>query len=1406
MKIFKKPFCLLLAFLICLGVFSGSSLTAFAIGERTTIYLVDVPRSSDPNKTGWGHPYLTFMGGWTMAEGNVFSIYAQDSYSGRALYCIEPGVSIKSGDKHSSHDEHYWDNYPSGMNPTISPTVIKAYIGRIMQYGWQGNADTTWDSRDSADADEIAGYIATQLLVWETIVGERDSQFRHVDASAQGYNSVLEYISVNHPLRSLILSNYSSIERRVQRHTMLPSFFSHSSATSAYELAWDGEKYSVTLTDQNNVLSNYTFSSTAGLKFSVNGNRLTITSNTAVKGTVSVKAEKTTGQRSGTVVWTDGVIGGGIQDVVSYSQSVSDPVVGFLNLEVKTGNMRLIKTSEDGKVEGIRFTITGEGYNETKTTNSRGEINVSDLNPGVYTVTEQNYDKYEPQQSQHVTIVSGQTATVNFSNVLKRGDLTVTKTSEDGLNEGVTFRLSGTSLSGLAVDEYAVTDSSGKAYFRDVLIGTGYTLEEMNTAIRYVIPEKQTAAVEWNKATSKSFVNILKKWNVTVTKSDSETGTPQGDATLGGAVYGIYKGEQLIDTYTTDANGQFTTKYYVCGDDWSVREIKPSEGYLLDESAHHIGAEAKNYTVEYNSTANDVTEQVVKGNIALIKHTDDGSTQLETPEAGAEFEVFLKSSGSYDTAKDSERDYLTCDENGFAQTKDLPYGIYTVRQNKGWDGRELMPDFDVYIAQDGQTYRYLINNANFESHIKIVKVDAETGQVIPYAGAGFQLYNPDGSLIAQTFAYPEVTTIDTFYTNDEGTLITPEKLEYGSGYSLVEVSAPYGYTLSTEPVYFDVTQDASSEEGGVTIIEVVKENVAQKGIIKISKTGEVFSSVTEADGLYQPVYEVQGLPGAVFEITAVEDVYTLDGTLRYSAGEIVDTITVDESGNGQSKPLYLGKFEIREIEFPYGMVDTGAEPQIVELTYAGQEIEITETSTGFYNERQKVKVTLDKVLEQDKRFQLGMNGENAAVTFGLFAQKEIVAADGSVIPADGLIEILSVDESGHAVCKTDLPFFSFYLKELSTDSHYLLNGETFPFTFEYAGASVPVVEIKANNGEAIENKLIRGEIKGMKTDENGTGLGGAVIGLFKSDETEFTAENAILTATSLEDGSFSFEGAPYGNWLLKEVQGVTGFVLSDEVFPVTIDEDGTVVEITIENQRIYGNLRLTKVDKDYPDNKLTGAEFQVYRDSNGNKKLDEGDELLGLMEETSTGIYEMTHVEYGGVFVKESKAPDSFLLDENAYYVEITEHDKTYEVENEAGKGFVNMAQTGALRIEKTSSDGKLEGFAFRITGANGYDQTFVTDENGEIHVELRVGDYTVSEVSNEASANYVLPADKTVTILADKTTVAEMHNELRDTPKTGDDSNPALWLSLLGISGAGALALGVIGFKKKKTEKEDAK
>ena len=1400
---FKRTVSLFLAMLMCVTTLFSMGTTAFAAEETDEVYLISYPRDGDANYGGeWGHNSLSFMNGWSTATSRFTTIRAMGSYEGNICYCIEPGVPQQTGNTFTKKGEDFWDEYPSSYNSTISPDDIKLFIGRIFQYGYTGTISTSWRSQNEG-GDKLAHAVATQLLIWETVVGERDADFNKVGTG--GKSAIVEQISTNHPLYSQIMSYYNSIAASVQRHSKVPSFLAKSVEKARnIELEWNGEAYTATLTDTNGVLSDYVFSANAsGIRFSVSGNMLTITADDAPSDTVTITAEKKNSQRRGVITWTDGVYGpnGKLQDTITYAQTVNDPVKGYLNIKVSYGGTKIVKTSEDGKVEGISFTITGNGVNKTVTTGTGGVIQIDNLAPGVYTVTEQSYDKYEPQEVRRVTVVSGQVATVNFNNTLKRGTLIVTKTSEDGLNEGVKFHLYGTSLSGLAVDEYAVTDSAGKAIFSDVLIGTGYTLEEVDTAIRYVTPEKQTAAVEWNTVTNKSFTNILKKWNVTVTKSDAEAGLPQGDATLAGAVYGIYKGDQLVDTYTTDANGQFTTKYYVCGDDWTIREITPSEGYLLDSTVYPIGAEAKNYTVEYNTTANDVTEQVIKGKIAIIKHADDGDTQLETPEAGAEFAVFLKSAGSYDSAKASERDYLICDENGYAVTKDLPYGIYTVHQAKGWDGRKLLADFDVYISKDGQTYRYLANNRNFESYIKIVKADAETGKVIPLAGAGFRLYRPDGSLITQTFTYPEVTTIDTFYTNSDGYLITPEKLEYGTGYSLVEVSAPYGYTLNSEPVYFDVTADNATEENAVIVVEVIKPNMAQKGVIRISKSGEVFSSVTEADGTYQPVFAVKGLEGAVYEITAAEDIITPDGTLRYTDGEVVDTVTTDETRLAESKPLYLGKYEVREITAPTGYV-RNTEVHTAELVYAGQEVEITETAADFCNERQKAAVSLDKVLEQDERFGIGTSGELSAVTFGLFATEKLVAADGSIIPTDGLLEIVSVDENGHAVCKTDLPFGSYYLKELFTDGHYILSDEKCPIAFEYAGQDTALVEIKANGGAPIENKLLYGEIRGLKKDEDGSGLAGALIRLFRADCTEFTAENAILTATSAEDGSFSFARVPYGNWIVREIEAPTGFVLSEKTYPVTVDADGAVIEVEIENTRIRGTVQLTKLDRDYPDNKLTGAEFTVYRDSNGNKELDADDELVGTLTESGIGVYELSDLLYGCYFVKETKAPDGFYLDENAYYFEITEDGKTVTVENEAGKGFVNAPQVGSLKIIKTSSDGKVEGFSFHVTGPNSYVGVFTTDKNGEIVIEnLRIGEYVVSEVSDGASSAYVLPADKTASVFEGAVTKVEMHNELRDTPKTGDDSNPALWLALLGVSAAGAAVLGVVGFRKRRKE-----
>lgn len=1445
-KKIKKPLSLLLALFMCIGVLSGIPLVVNA-AESGQVYYVAIPRGNDPLQDGWGHPEMPLMNGWHALEERLYETKSMDGFSGNTAYCIEVGINLHHGDILSVKGEDFWDRYPSELNSTISPVVIKSYIGRIMQYGWTGRNDPNWSTNDPTDVEEMAEILATQLLIWETVIGERDINFNHVSVPA-GTKRILDLIGADHPLKAHIYRHYDSIAAKVKTHSMVPSFCSRNSGSAGvYELSYNGSGYTVTLTDTNNVLGNYTFSSgTAGVTFSVSGNKLTISMKDAPAGTVSVTAEKIGSQRCGVITWTDGNTGrtnnGQLQDVVTYGETVRDPISGFFNLKASYGSAKIVKTSEDGKVNGITFTISGNGINKTVTTNASGEVQIDNLTPGVYTVTEQSYDKYEPQESRQVTVVSGKTATVTFNNKLrrgnltvtktaedglaqgrkfhlygtslsgatvneyaivgadgkayfqgvligknytleevdvpdryivpekqtadiewnkvtnksfdnelKRGDLTVTKTAEDGLTEGLRFHLYGTSYSGIAVDEYALVGSDGKARFEDILIGTEFTLEEVDTPDRYVIPAKQTAAIEWNKVTEKSFDNRLKKWNLTVKKSDSETGTAQGDASLGGAVYGIYKDGKLVDRYTTDANGQFTTRYYLCDDNWELREITPSEGYLIDASSYHIGAEAKNYTIEYNSISSAVDEDIIKGNIAIIKHTDDGSTQLETPEAGAEFEVYLKKSGSYANAKETERDILTCDEYGFAQTKDMPYGVYVVHQTKGWDGRKFLPDFDVYISKNGQIYRYLANNANFESYIKIIKTDAESGLTIPYAGAAFQLFDPAGNKIVMSYTYPEYTEIDTFYTTEDGMLITPQKLEYGKGYSLVEITAPYGYVLDSTPVYFDVAADTAIEDGAITVVKVNRPNMPQKGIIKITKTGEVFQSVIEQGGIYQPVYEIGKLSGAVFEICAAEDIYTLDGVMHYAKGELVDTVTTGTDGIAVSKQLYLGKYEIKEITAPHTMVlnDT---VQTVELTYVGQEISITEMSGSLYNERQKVKVSLGKTLEQNELFGVGMNGELANISFGLYAAEDIIAADGNKLPANGLIEIITFDADGHAVCTTDLPLGKFYLQERTTDSHYLLSNAKFPFEFTYAGQNIETVEIAANNGEAIENYLKYGSVSGLKVDEDGNTIEGAKFGLFRNDETEYTEENALMTAVSGADGIFRFDNIPVGTWVVRELIPAEGFVLNEQSYQVTITEHEQVVEITLENRYIRSDIHGYKVDED--GKAITGALFGLFKD--GTEEFTD-DTVFMTAESDKTGIFHFEQIRYGKWIVKELRPATGFVPNEKLYEVNVAEDGAVIEftVENKYIRGDIE-----GLKVDEDGNT--IEGAVF---GLFREDEKEFTEQNavmtatsgadGKLLFEnVRYGKWIVKELS--CPAQYVL-SDETfeVTISEDGETVS---------------------------------------------------
>lgn len=1139
---------------------------------------------------------------------NKMYLYSSDG-TFQPAYCIQNGVLFGAGSQYSSElgeNSSYFMSLPASVRFGIRLTLA---------HGWQPGKAIPISGINEDDF-----IFATQTIIWEYQQKVRISPTQRVDNGPikedQYYNAVKD---------KSFERAYNYILGEMARHATVPSFASSSPDNApVYELKYNPEKnnFSITLTDTNSL--NIDFLQDMGIDgvtITRNQNSYTVTSDRIITNPVCFGYKKDID-----IVGKNMLIWGSPGKQVM-ATGVSDPVRFFMNIRTETyGVGHIVKTSEDDKVEGIRFRIEGNGVNETVTTNKDGSADIS-LLPGIYTVTEETDSKYEPQNVQRITIVSNQTSTVTFNNILKRGSLTVTKTSEDGLTEGVKFHLYGKSLSGLAVDEYAVTDSNGIAAFDNVLISgdTPYTLEEADTASKYIIPEKQTTVIEWNKVTNKSFDNILKKWQLTVTKSDKETGIAQGDASLGGAKYGIYKGDQLVDTYTTDSNGQFTTKSYICDSDWSLREITPSEGYLVTSGSEHIGAEPKLYTVEYNSTALDVIETVHKGRIAVIKHCDNGETQIETPESGAEFEVFLKSSGSYEAAKESERDIIICDEFGFAETKDLPYGFYTVKQTKGWEGKELLPSFDVSIKENGETYRYLINNATFEALIEIVKKDIETDNVIPASGIGFKVRNTDtGEYIVQHINYPTPVDIDIYYTDSTGKLMMPEALPYGN-YEIIEQNTCYGYVLDSEPVPFKV-------DGSQTVVTVEKHNVAQKGTITVSKSGEVFSSVTAVSGgyvdedgndiafpnLYQPVYSVQGLAGAVYEVTAAEDIYTLDGTLRYAKGDVVAEITTDENGTAVTEPLYLGKFEVREKTAPFGMVISD-EVHPVELTYAGQEVKITETATAFYNERQKAEISLSKVLEKNEIFELGNNNEILSVQFGLFAADNLTAANGSVIPANGLLEIVSCDENGNVMFRTDIPVGAkLYVKELAVDAHYILSDKKYPMEFAYAGQEIADVEIRVNDGEAVNNDLIYGTIKGLKIDrETEEAIAGALFGLFRSDETEFTAEKAILTAESSENGIFTFENVPYGIWFVKELQPAGAFLSNEKIYPVTVSENEQFIEITVVNDRIPEIGTLAAVDG---EKEICTTEVFTLTDTVSYKHLIPGKEyvLKGVLMDKTT--------------------------------------------------------------------------------------------------------------------------------------------------------------------------------------------
>mgnify|MGYP001623632801 CR=1 FL=1 len=1236
----RKLLSVFLAALMALTAFMPV-LGAYAAVEKCTLNI----RTSSKYKymNNWAYP--------NRRNGIHLATVATGSHKGEIAYCIEFGKDMgETGQEETITDivdVPAWQKMNTSQRNGITRATIYGYPN--FNYG----------------VSNEAAQVATQFVVWEYSQGYRTSaEGNNPTAGLDGTSSKIEnaieaagfdvrqqyYKSGVVPYDD-VMTAYKGILNGIKTHRTVPSFNS-----DTLELKWNdtNNRYEAKVTDSNKVLANFTLkTSNSNLKFSKSGNTLTVYSTAVINSAATVTMTKTC-----TTVGADiGFVPENTTDNQSLVGRLTDPVSASFKVKTATGNARIVKTSEDGKVEGIQFTLEGNGLTYTGVTDSKGVFLKSNIPAGTYTVTEESIDKYVPQKSQTVTVRGGETATVNFD-------------------------------------------------------------------------------------------NILKKFRVKVVKTDIETGTAQGDASLAGAKYGLFKGDELIDTYVTDSNASFTTDYYVCDTDWTLKELESSEGYLVDGTVYKVGADPKLYTVEFNTTENNVTEEVIKGNIAIIKHTDDGSTQIETPEKGAEFQIYLKSAGSFVNADEDERDIIVCDADGFASSKLLPYGVYTVHQTKGWDGREMIKDFDVFINSDGKTYKFLINNSNFESYVKVVKLDAETGKQIPYAGAGFEIYDSDGHRVSMQFTYPEVTEIHTFYTNSEGYLITPETLPYGD-YTLVEVQAPYGYVLDSTPIPFTISQENSSTDTGVTVVKVKAQDMPQKGVIEIGKTGEIFAAVISTGGgyvdengnevffpiTYRPIYETQGLPGTVFQIYAAEDIVTGDGTVRAYQGELVDEITTGKDGKATSKELYLGKYTVVEKTASDGFYNAN-EQHDVELTYAGQNVSITSTELSLYNERQRVTVSLAKALEQNETFGIGMNDEIKKVQFGIYADEDITAANGSVIPKDALITYANCDKNGNITFNCDLPIgFKWYVKEMATDEHYIVSEEKYAFNTEYQGQEVQTIEIAVNDGEPIQNELIYGTVKGLKTDrETNDTIEGALFGLFRSDETEFTEDNAILTAESDKDGIFTFENVPYGEWIIKELQPAENYLPSDEIYTVTVSADEQVIEINAVNDMI-------------PELKTTAT-------IDGEKEVEVKDEI------TIEDVVEYKHLvpgkEYTIKGVLMNKATNEpFKVDGKEITSEVT---------------FVPEKPNGEVTVSFT------------------FDASGITEETELVVFETLYRDGV--EIAAHAD---IEDEGQTVTI-----TVPEP-----ETPYTGDDRNYGVWIGLGAIALGAAVSAIVLKLKSKRQEDE---
>lgn len=865
---------------------------------------------------------------------------------------------------------------------------------------------------------------------------------------------------------------------------------------------------------------------------------------------------------------------------------------------------------------------------------------------------------------------------------------------------------------------YTFTDKNGQLNNFDVTVKDGNVVSKSATQLKIKANSNKTALITMkqnnvNASGERCGMLVLSNGsnNQTITKLQAdprdyyaavkgvENGTlwikknSPDDGKVEGVTFHI-TGNGIDGDYTTEKDGYIR-----------IPNLKPGT-YKVSEKTSSIYTNVRDKTVIVEAGKTAVVtfvNTIKKGQIVIYKDSEDGKKE------GFTFGLYSKTP--------DDKIYKTYDKqitgsSGVVAWGNLPFYdsngqelLYVITEENTPDRYVKLEPIEGYLGAslDNPIQAHVnVKNKLKRSSVLIIKKDSESGDNIPIPGTQFQILDSDGNKVVLTD--DDGNEIDTFETDETGQILLPEPLVYGT-YQLIEVKAPEGYSIDKTPIDFAITEDGAT-------VQVEKQNSPQKGTITISKIGDVFSSVESGEN-YTPVFEENSLKGAKFDIIAAEDIYTPDGNLKVEKDTVVDSITTGSDGTATSKELYLGTYKVVEIEAPEGYVLEDGET-LVTLEYEGQEIAVTNTGTSFKNNYQQVSISLQKYLESSEKY--GIDGKDYAqyVQFGLYAAEKITAADGTYIPENGLIETIGLTEDMKASFNKKLPLGKYYVQEIATDEHYILDDAKYPVNFEYLGQDTAVNEIKINDGKELVNDFKKGSVEGLKIDaDNKSKLSGAVIGLFNADETDFSEENAIETTESDSDGHFGFEEIIFGNYLVKEIKAPTGYVLSDETFPVVISEDGDVIEITVKNEKIRGSVQVKKFDLTNKSKALNGAVFEIFADKNGNEKYDgDTDKSYGFLNEIGDGIYQLDGVVYGGYFLKETVAPAGYVIDENYYYFEIRENGEVVNVSNDKSSDkFFNDVIRGNVNGLKINADDKTE-LQGALIGLFAEDETEFTDKN----------------------------------------------------------------------------------------------